>query len=265
MKSSLVYSLPKSVYKYSKKQIELSKELQESIKKNFQQMNSGATKFSNQEQFSVCHAKYEDGVLHFDLALTDYAHYLFTMKNPQIDNPCISVAANCIVETSDKYLVVAKMHASTSLAGKLKFIGGAISKDDLTNDNFDLEKAARRELLEEVGIPLTFDDEDSQENKNLLLTRPGVNFYNNLFYVKSSLSKTKFYSFFEKYNNALKEKGENELEDIVFIRNEPDSIIEFLNSNTFDSVEYFDDCLKVIAKVIKPGNIIETLKAMGRI
>lgn len=99
---------------------------------------------------------------------------------------CRSIASNILILTTDNYYVLAKMSINTSLPNKIKFIGGAMSKDDLKENILDPFECVKREIYEEIGLTIV------PSNKILpayFITRKNLSFINTLYIYKTELSR----------------------------------------------------------------------------
>jgi hypothetical protein len=216
--------------------------------------------FTNEELFTVTKINAIDNELFFELERSEFAHYLLTQVTPNISNPCISVAVNSLLETLDGYYVLGKMASNTSLADKVKFIGGAISREDLLNDQFQIRNTIIRELQEEVGFKEEYLISEEAMAEVLIMTKEDFMLFNVLVSVPLNLTMEDFHSRFTYFNDKQKEMDCNELDDLVFLQKNPVAINDFINNSNYSTVSYLNEALLVLSNQLESGNILKVLE-----
>ncbi len=258
MKSHLVYKYVSSEFMYNGECASLSSNLKHDIDDHFNQLILAGKTFDNGELFIVERIKKCDKSLIFELVKSNYAHYLYYRSNKHCKVPCVSVAVNALIVTSDNFIVLGKMSNTTALPNKIKFIGGALDKCDLSDNYFNIESALKREIEEEVGLTLDCSTTEHLENK-LIMTRQKFSFFAILVEVKLSISKDKFYESFKVYNGAQKLSKDNELTDLVFVEKSAEAISKFANNSSYNAVSYLRETLKIISGEVEAGDILDII------
>ncbi len=258
MKSHLVYKYVASEFKYSGKCAALSSNLKRNIDDHFNQLILAGKTFDNGELFIVERIKKCDKSLIFKLVKSNYAHYLYYRSNKHCKVPCVSVAVNALIVTSDNYLVLGKMSNTTALPNKIKFIGGALDKRDLSNDYFNIDSTLKREIEEEVGLTLDCNTTEYLKNK-LIMTRQNLSFFAILVEVKLNISKEKLYNSFNVYNKVQQLSKTNELTDLVYLEKSKEAISRFVNNNSYSTVSYLREALLIVSGEIEAGDIFDKI------
>lgn len=93
---------------------------------------------------------------------TDYAHYLWSINDPDAGiHACRVAFTAALVRTSDDQIVIGSMGAATSTPHRLQAPGGGLGAEDLTPADdrvygctmqFSLEPNIMREVTEEIGV-----------------------------------------------------------------------------------------------------------------
>ena len=168
MISKLIYDYyKKSVFRFDKSKLEMPEDVNSDISKNWEYINESGKKFINGDLFTISAIGVDEKkALNFTVKKTDYAHYLYSVKNDFSGKYiCRSIASNILPITSDGYYILGVMAKNTSLSSKIKFIGGALSEHDLCEDRLEPLKCIKRETLEEIGL-------DINEKKDVLNLEP---------------------------------------------------------------------------------------------
>jgi 8-oxo-dGTP pyrophosphatase MutT (NUDIX family) len=194
---------------------------------------------------------------------TSFAHYLYSKKNSfKGDLSCKSIAANCLIITSDNKLVMLEMSSKTSMPGIIKFIGGSISEHDLLKDSHTLSPAVciERELMEEIGLGITNQYIDNMIVK-YILTRNTFRFIDFLFILKLRISHRDLLDIFSDHKNRLIKNGHSiEAENLVIIDNNRYSIIKFFGGCFINrTLDYIIDFFKVYINDMDCDDILTAL------
>ncbi|MCQ1571627.1 NUDIX hydrolase [Neorhizobium galegae] len=84
-----------------------------------------------------------------ELALTDYAHYLYAAHDPTHEFDCRAVFSAAIILTSDNFLLLGEMASHTSAPGQIQCPGGGIELGD--DRKLNAKACCQREVSEELG------------------------------------------------------------------------------------------------------------------
>lgn len=249
MISKLIYKVPeKYKFIYSERNVELPDSINSEIQNNWEELINQGKKYTNGDLYTVSNIKYDNNhCLIFSFLKTNYAHFLYTLKqNFEGDNICRSIATSGLFITSDNYYVLGEMAKGTALAGKIKFIGGAISNEDIIDNEFSPLECIKREINEEIGLNLDDKYKVEEIKEDYIITRKNLSFINIYFKIKLKLSSKEITDLFNNYKEDLyKNNIESELESIILIKNEKISIDKFLDENKNRVIEYMKDLFLV--------------------
>lgn len=263
MISDLIYNVPqKYKFVYDKKSVELPNCFKIAIQENWDELLNSGKNYTNGELYTVSSIEFDkDNCLNFNISKTDFAHYLYTVKqNFEGEHICRSIATSALFITSDNYYVLGKMSSSTSLADKIKFIGGAIDKDDFINNEFQPIECIKREVKEEIG--LTLDDKSKVEsiNSSYFITRKNLSFINVCFRIKLNMSANKMVTLFNRHNESLHNQNlEQELDSIVLLKNEKNEINNFISNNKDKIIDYMEALFLVELGTNKARNFYDEI------
>lgn len=256
MEKSNVYMYQNIDFKIVEGNKDLPLEYLLNIKKNWKsEINEGKT-YTNGKLFTMIGVDTSEETIHIYLQETDFAHYLYSRKNDINRYSCRSIAANVLFLTNDNYFVLGKMGTSTSLANKVKFIGGSFDKSDFAGDNMiDVNKCIEREVLEEVGINLKNREMVALVKPFAFLTRKKLSFINILFVAELKITKVDLEGLFSFFKANLKLAGqESELSELVYIKNDYESVSEFLGDEKNIVIDYMCDFFETYFGKLSYGN-----------
>ncbi|MCD4669281.1 MAG: hypothetical protein K8S14_02420 [Actinomycetia bacterium] len=266
MISNLIYNYYNPCkFIYNKSKYELPEHVKKEIKENWQDLFNSGERFINGDLFTVNNILIgEDKILNFNVIKTNYAHYLYSMKNNFTeDHICRSVAANVLPLTSDNYFILGAMAENTSLPNKIKFIGGAMSEDDLCGDFLEPLKCVTRETREEIGLDLGNHPHILKLEPRYLITRKNWFFINTLYYAQLNISKGELIKMFDEHKIYLQKKNEVELDSILFINNEKKDIESFLNENERRLIDYLEEFFFVLIGKLDANDIVKRVNSFN--
>ncbi|OOE12673.1 hypothetical protein [Fictibacillus arsenicus] len=223
--------------------VELPEHFQDKVD-NFWRIINKDNRFSRGEVFHVATVKETQDFLDVILKRSDYAYYLYSVRNKQIEmERCRVIYSAGLVETADSFFVFGEMGKNTAYPGRLQCVGGGLSSQDLHDSIFDLEKSVLRELHEELGIVNDNDVKDCAVK--YLKTGGDFDFITVLYHIQLNLTLEQLVDQYEEFCKALIAKGEiPEFQRIVWLKNANKSIEEFIRNEKRDSVDYLFPLLK---------------------
>lgn len=256
MEKSNVYRYQNIDFKFVEGNKDLPPEYLLSIKKNWKSEISEGKTYTNGKLFTMTGADISEETIHIYVQETDFAHYLYSRKNDINKYSCRSMAANVLFLTNDNYFVLGRMGASTSLANKVKFIGGSFDKSDLAEDHMiDVNKCIEREVLEEVGISLKNREMVAHVRPFAFLTRKKLSFINILFIAELKITKVELEGIFSFFKANLNLAGqESELSELVYIKNDYESVSAFLRDEKNIVIDYMCDFFEAYFGKLDYGN-----------
>lgn len=186
MKSNMIYDYIPCKINFDGSKVSLPVKLKHEIKENWNKLFDSGKRFTNNELFTIDSMNVKNSELIINAKKTLYDHYLYSVSQNFIGKYiCRSIAANVLILTSDDFYVLAVMSSKTSLPNKIKFIGGSLSEDDLTQNILDPLKCTKRETYEEIGLTL---ETDINITPRYFMTRPNLSFINILHIANVDLS-----------------------------------------------------------------------------
>lgn len=249
MLSNSIYSmLPKYKFIYEERNVELPNYLNREIKDNWNELINSGKKYTNGELYTISSIKFEnDNCLIFRILKTDYAHYLYTVKQDfQGEYICRSIATSALFITNDNYYVLGKMSSDTSLPGNIKFIGGAISKEDFIENELHPIEGIKREVKEEIGLDLDDKSKVESVNSSYFITIKNLSFINICFKIKLNLSSKEIIKLFDEHNeNLYNQNMEQELDSIVLVKNDRENLNNFFTDNKGITMDYLEELFLV--------------------
>ena len=171
----------------------------------------------------MCVGEYE--VKKKDIFITckksNYSHYLYDERVGGLSKEyyCSSIAAACLLETSDGYFVVGELAENTSFPGCMQISGGSVDYKDIKKDEVDVFKTIVRECKEELNIDLK-NKEQSEKFEIKYINLPDVaHQYIIIATAKLKMTKEEMGRHYEKYLNDLRKNNlEIEFGKIHFIQ-----------------------------------------------
>lgn len=187
----------------------------------------------------------------YNLAGTDYAHYLYTLNcDIEEEYACKVCFAVGLIITSDNKYIIGQMNEDTATPLRLQLPDGGLEEQDISDGRVCLDRNLDRELKEEVGLGL-FDNQIVHSAKLTYVKHGGIGkFVAFIYSIKSTLSSSEYTSYFRNFCAARQDKSE--LCNIFFIDRELDAANEFFNSLQIPVVDYL---YPVILKDIKERGI----------
>ncbi|MET3729390.1 hypothetical protein ABID52_002971 [Fictibacillus halophilus] len=222
--------------------LQLPKSFQSEVETFWSRFNHD-NRFTNGEVFHIDEMKETEQEIVFDLRLSDYAHYLYSVKTKnRSDHACRVIYGAGLVETKDSYFVFGEMNDHTAYPGRLQCVGGGLSRTDLQSNQFQLQDSVLREMTEELGIQLHCVTSCSVR---FLKTGGDYDFLAVLFHIQLNLTNSQLEYEYNKLSEASIAIGEkSEFVRLVSVKNEPSSINNFINNNHRPSVDYLIPLLK---------------------
>jgi predicted NUDIX family phosphoesterase len=208
------------------------------------------------EAFTIANICEKKDVIEVKLALTDYAHYIYTRavglpKELAFNN----LHTSCTIETADGVLIFGLTGENTAKIGIVQCVGGGLDRDDVRGNEIDLEHNIKKELQEEVGI----DANDEKAASSLKLSYLKYTFNEKfssiaaIFYLKLNLSEKEFLAQYEEFEKELREKGQvPELQKIICLPKKEEVMRDFLRNHKSDSLDLYMEAL--LEKLISEDN-----------
>jgi 8-oxo-dGTP pyrophosphatase MutT (NUDIX family) len=228
--------------------VELPEPFQDKVENFWSEINKD-NRFTRGEVFHVNTVEESQDFLNVTLKRSDYAYYLYSVRNKQIEmERCRVIYSAGLVETADSFFVFGEMGAETAYPGRLQCVGGGLSGHDLQDSVFNLEKSLLRELHEELGI---IDNNDVKEcTVKYMKTGGDFDFITVLYHIQLNLTLEQLDEQYKVFCKALIAKGESpEFQRIVWLKNNNKSIDEFIRNEKRDSVDYLFPLLKEMNKI----------------
>jgi hypothetical protein len=251
MKSVVLTSVSKPLFiKLDENPLELPASCQYKVD-NFWSAINKDNRFSRGEIFHVDTVEESQGFMNVLLKRSDYAYYLYSVRNKQIEmDRCRVIYGAGLVETADSFFVFGEMGKNTAYPGRLQCVGGGLSRQDLHESFFDLEKSVLRELHEELGIINNNDVKDC--SVKYIKTGGDFDFITLLFHIQLNLTLEQLEEQYEDFCKALITNGKSaEFHRIVSLKNDYKSIEEFIHKENRDSVDYLFPFLRKMNKTMQ--------------
>lgn len=262
MQEKKIYGYKEMEFVIQKKTLELPIEYVEKVNENWKREMDAGKAYTNGKIYTMTAANILEEKIQIFVQETNFAHYLYSKGIAIDENSCRSMAANVLFVTSDNYLVLGKMSGSTSLANKVKFIGGAFDESDFCDEIVDIKRCITREVKEEVGLDLNDSKTVIDVKPIAILTREKFSFVNTLFLVDIKFDKSELEQRFIEHKTSLEFAGEeSELSKLMYIRNDSTSIFAFLQDESVLMIDYMRDFFNTYFGDLEYGNIQEYVES----
>lgn len=262
LKEKMVYRFQYIDFVLIDKELQLPDDYKNGMEENWSNEIASGKTYTNGKIYTISGYNFDNDKKKIYIQQSSYSHYLYSKKREYDIYSCRSMASNALFLTSDNYFVLGKMKNTTSLPGKIKFIGGSVAKEDINSLNkVDVEECIKRECNEEIGIDIT----DKQYVENIepiaYITRKHLTFVNTLFCARLSKSKNEMEKLFKDFQTKLIETNEEvELQDVVFVHNDKESVIEFLENKDNNLIDYMKDFFETYFEISDYGNFDDYVK-----
>ena len=192
-------------------------------------------RFFNGDVLAATQLDIADSSASLELAMTDYAHYMYANQDMANEFDCTAVYGAILILTSDRYLLLGEMGSHTSSPGQIQCPGGGIELS--ADQQLDARSCCQRELEEEIGAPLW---EDRLWFRPLCVKSGGDHSTVGLFYalqIKGDVAAA--LTMFESHQSGLRSAGEKpEFDRLHAVRFEEASLREFIETREAQMVDY---------------------------
>ncbi|MDR1001468.1 MAG: hypothetical protein LBL96_11840 [Clostridiales bacterium] len=150
-----IYEYMESRILYENRKIPLPEAMKRQIEANWNDQLTRNPMLFNGPLLTIVDMSIDQGVLYLRTGLTDYAHFLHTVKNRfNGERICRSVAVYALLKTSDGYYILSRQSAHTSFPGAIQCVAGAVAYEDIefTTGSLEPRRSMRREIAEEIGL-----------------------------------------------------------------------------------------------------------------
>ncbi len=229
---------------YTGKNLTLPKDVQSAVDDYWGKILRTGKKLYRGEVFQVVNIFENDSSLKFNVVLSDFAHYLYSLhKNMSGKYAFRNVHTSCLIETINDTFIFGAMGKNTSMEGNVQCVGGGLDFDDLSGKRLDLDHNIQKELMEEVGIDV--------KNKNLVksLKLEYINFSKHpkaiaaIFILKLKITAADFQKNYEKFEKSLKKKRQlPEFGKMIYLKKNKNEVVKFLKGRKIEG--YLEPLLK---------------------
>lgn len=226
----------------------LSERRKKDIEHFWMEMNKDGT-FHRGEVFNVCSIIEDEDVYKILLNCTDYAHYLYSVRNHITDmEGCRVVYGAGLVETCDSKYIFGEMGNHTAYPGRLQCVGGGLSWEDENENCFNIQQSVLRELAEELGV---HNNGEMIEKCTPKFIKFGgtYDFLVILYHIKLKISAKEFLEKYHEFTINLKMAGEKpEFQKVICLDSDKKSIAKFFRDNNKPCVDYLRPYLEQMAQ-----------------
>ncbi len=240
-------SKPVSVF-YTGTSVSLPPHIQAAIDRHWDARNSTGKSFTRGDVFTIQDVIETPDHIQYTVALTDYAHYLASIAGIEDVLPyrCRVVHTSVLIKTADNYLAFGEMAAHTSTPGRLQCAGGGITRADLKEGNIlGIKENAETELFEETGLDCCLPQHGCTLNLAYIKSGGTYNFIGAMFVAQTLLTSDELRALFKAHTRDLLANGEKpELAQLILIKNDPHSVLNFLQEDQRPQEDYLAPWLK---------------------
>lgn len=237
IKSNQIFSCNKEVkVEYTGEEVRLSSRRKQEIEKFWLDVNK-EQQFLRGDTFTIQSIVEQDDVMNIKLSLTDYAHYLHTVRHHITDQEgCKVVYGAGLIETKDGQFVIGKMASHTAYPDRLQCAGGGLGWEDITGRYFNVENSVLREVNEEFGIE---HDTIEQCTPIYLMKTAGYDHLVILFHIKIQLVARELLEDYQRFATELISQGEKpEFQEVIFVEKKRDAVERLFEENVHHAVDY---------------------------
>lgn len=244
----LKLSKPVKVY-FIGEHVFLPEELQKQIESNWESVIAQKPSMHNGEVFTVV-CQRETSLAHeFDIAETDYAHFVFSRKSGGLGKYSVRNIHPAVAVIIEGKIVLGKMADHTSLAGTIQMPGGGIDRRVVGDSGeVDIYSTMATELSEELGLDTEDEKVGPAEPMFLWSENKTTGKFVVGYVLKAALLLDEFKSRYEKFILSLVANNEKpEFDEIITINNDCESVEKFIHINQSRLNPYIPDFLRAIA------------------
>ena len=227
MRSVKLTPLNKKVkIRYTQKLVQLSQKRKNEIEEFWTKINQDDL-FHRGEVFNVKSLTERERSYDILLTQTDYAHYLYTVRNKILDDEgCKVIFGSGLIETKDSVFVFGEMANHTAYPGRLQCAGGGLSWEDKAGDYFDVKQSVLREINEELGLNL---NEHIKQCTPVFLKSGGTyDFFSILYHIKLKITQSELMEIYGQFTeDLLRQDKFPEFQNLVCVENNEKSIMNF--------------------------------------
>lgn len=201
--------------------------------------------------FTVTSVRHDTSGACLTLALSDYAHYLYTVDHNLPSRHALRVAyTSCLMHTRDGQFVLGEMAGHTSSPGRLQLPGGNLDLHDRRGEHLDAVHSVVNEVCEEVGVPL-----DANDVRARYVKSGGTHdFIGLIFTANVPLDADQLRMRFEQHNHELERAGQKpELHDLAFVPANLAGVRSHFELEERPQVDYLQPVLERVARD-EPGS-----------
>lgn len=224
--------------------------IQARIDADWQERIAKNPKLKNGEVFSVSDIKQGASSMHIELAVTNYAHYLYGQQYQNLGEYTARIIhPAAMVITTDNKLIFGAMGPHTSRPGLIQCCGGGLDFSDIVDGKVQVEKCITRETKEELNIDPYNQDIVRRYQPAYLKTGGPTEKMTVVYLLELKLSSVEFLQHFARYGEALKKRGEDSEFDMLYcIERDTMSVEEFIDEHNEMLNEYMPGLLRVMCK-----------------
>ncbi len=231
--------------------VTLPSTIQARIDTDWQERTAKNPKLQNGEVFSAVKVKHDTSSMHIELAVTNYAHYLYSQQYQNLGEYTVRIIhPAALVITSDNKLIFGAMSQYTSRPGLIQCCGGGIDFSDVVDGKVQMESCIARELKEELNINPYDPDFVLRYQPAYLKTGGPTEKMTVVYLLRLKMSSVELLQHFESYVEALKKRGEDSEFDMLFcVERDSARVDEFISEHNEMLNEYMPELLREICEV----------------
>ena len=230
--------------------VSLPPKLRSKIDAYWQKRISAQPAMHNGEVFTIIRQAEDQDIIEFDLAQTDYAHFVYSREVGGLGKHAVRVIHPACAILADNQIIFGKMAKHTSLAGVLQMVGGGLDKDAVEPDgSLNIGRTMITELNEEAGLdandprvvksfkPVFLSFEDGEVGKVVLC-----------YVLVLNQTPLEFLKSYQRFAAKLKVAGEQpEFEELVSLPANQPSVEEFIAAHQEKLNPYMPGLLRAVA------------------
>lgn len=233
--SSIICVDKNILFKYSPKFIGYNAEYLKKVNEYWEYLKHIGKKYFNGEMYSINHVLEGEVNITFQFERTNYKHLIYSKEHDfRNEFHTCTTASIALIETIDGYTVLGKMSEDSAFANQYKALGGALSEEDISGCDINIEAMFTREIFEEIGLDISKSSVCQSNTTKWLLIREKMAFVGVCNVIKLRLSKEEVSERFILHQKSDKEK---EVDELLFIR----SFDELKQIDEKNKADYIDE------------------------
>jgi len=236
----------------TQKRITLPPEAAQKVGSHWQQLVKKNPHLHNGEVFTIVNRLQDAQRMAIELAITDYAHHLYSRHVGGLGANQTSIIHPCaVILTQDLKLIVGAMAEHTSSPGEILCCGGGLDFADVKDGMVLIDNTIAKELREELNIDCS-NKQAVSLTATFLITDTAADRTTVAYIARLNQTSEAFAADYREFAKQLVDHGElPEFKDLFYIPATEDAVANFTRGHTLQLQNYVPLLLKAVVKQLK--------------